>query len=328
MSDVRVRIEGPQQLRLEAFELPDRPAPGSVRIRPHAIGICGSDLHVLHGHHPFVSYPVWPGHEVAGVVEALGEGVDSMWAGRRVVLEPGLACGTCRTCVRGDVHLCEALQVMGFQAPGGMATRFDAPAHRLHALPADIPLDHGALIEPLAVAVRAWRASEALAGREVVVVGAGTIGLMCALVARAEGAEVVVAEVNAARRKMAIERFGLVARPDVPLGGADVVAECVGNEAALRAAVYGLRKGGQLLVIGVHGQDAALPVGLIQDRELRLYGSLMYQGRDFVRALAWVAAGVIPLEPFVSVRRPLHEAAAAYAAAAAGGSVLKVLLQP
>jgi len=263
MNDLRVRVDGPAQLRLEPFELPATPAAGSVRLRVHAIGICGSDLHVLHGHHPFVTYPVWPGHEVAGVVEAIGEGVDPTWIGRSVVLEPGLACGTCRTCARGDVHLCEVLRVMGFQAPGAMATRFDAPVRRIHPLPAGIPVEHGALIEPLAVAVRAWRACAPLAGRDVVVVGAGTIGLMCALVARAEGAEVVVAEVDAERRALASERFGLVARPEVRPDGADLVAECVGHELALRAAVHGLRKGGEVLVIGVHGRDATLPVGLI-----------------------------------------------------------------
>jgi L-iditol 2-dehydrogenase len=326
--EVRVRVDGPEQLRLEPFELPANPAAGSVRIGVHAIGICGSDLHVLHGHHPFVTYPVWPGHELAGVVEAAGEGVDPAWIGRAVVLEPGLACGSCRTCARGDVHLCEVLRVMGFQAPGGMATRFDAPADRIHALPAEIPLDFGALIEPLAVAVRAWRASSPPAGRDVAVIGAGTIGLMCALVARAEGAQVTVVDVDAARRGVASERFGLPVRADLPPNSADTVAECVGNEAALRAAVYGLRKGGELLVIGVHGRDATLPVGLIQDRELRLQGSLMYQSRDFVRAMQLAATGAILLEPFVSARRPLSEAAAAYAVAAAGGTVLKVLLQP
>lgn len=152
MSDQRIVIDAPEQLRLESFAIAQGPAAGAARLRVRAIGICGSDVHVLHGHHPFVSYPVWPGHEVAAEVEAVGAGVDPVWLGRRVVLEPGLVCGECRSCTRGDSHLCESLRVMGFQAPGGMATRFDAPINRLHPLPDEIPTELEALLEPLAAA--------------------------------------------------------------------------------------------------------------------------------------------------------------------------------
>lgn len=324
----RVVVDAPHELRVENVTLSVRPAPGEARLRSRAIGICGSDVHVFHGHHPFVRYPVVPGHELVAEVEAVGDGVDPAWAGASVVLEPGLSCGRCRTCRRGDTHLCESLRVMGFQAPGGMGDAFDAPVHRLHRLPDGLPTEVGALVEPLAVATRALRAVDPVAGRDVLVLGAGTIGLVCALVARADGGHVTVVEPHAARRRLAAETFGLATADAAAEDAFDVVLECVGVEAALRAGVLALRKGSTLLVVGVHGHDAALPMGLVQDRELRLQGTLMYQSRDFDRALELMTTGGLDLAPLIGARFPLARAAEAYALAAGGGDVLKVLLVP
>ena len=324
----RVVVDAPRTLRVEEAVLPERPAAGAARLRTRAIGICGSDVHVLAGHHPFVSYPVYPGHELVAEVEAVGDGVDAAWVGRRVVLEPGLSCGLCRTCRRGDTHLCESLRVMGFQAPGGMADAFDAPSHRLHALPDAIATEHGALVEPLAVATRAVRAAGPLAGRDVLVLGAGPIGLVCALVARADGAQVQVVDLDAARRTLAANAFGFAVAPAATPDTVDVAFECVGAEAALRGAVAAVRKGGTVLVIGVHGRDAALQVGIIQDRELCLRGTLMYQSQDFARAIALLEGGTLDVGPLIGARVPLARAAEGYATAERGGAVLKVVLVP
>ena len=324
----RVVVDGPRALRVEDAVLPERPADGWARLRTRAIGICGSDVHVLAGHHPFVSYPVYPGHEAAAEVEAVGAGVDPAWIGRRVVLEPGLSCGACRTCRRGDRHLCETLRVMGFQAPGGMADAFDAPLDRLHALPDGIRTEHGAMVEPLAVATRAIRAAGTLEGRDVLVLGAGPIGVVCALVARTDGARVVVVDRDPARNRLAAEAFGFEVAPAAIPDAVDVAIECVGVEAALRDAVAAVRKGGTVLVVGVHGHDAALQVGIIQDREIRLQGTLMYQREDFARAIELLAGGALDVGPMIGARWPLARAAEGYATAERGGAVLKVLLLP
>jgi L-iditol 2-dehydrogenase len=331
-SALRVAIDAPHALRLETIALPPHPAAGTLRLEPIAIGICGSDLHVLAGHHPFVTYPVHPGHEVVARVTDTGSGIDPAWRGRRVVLEPGLSCRACRPCRRGDTHLCERLAVMGFQAPGGMATAFDAPHDRIHPLPDGIASETGALVEPLAVACRALRALGTLgnvtdvAGDDLLVLGGGTIGLLVALLARTHGANVTLIEPAAQRRALA-SRYALDTHPHPPRGDYDAAIECVGIEAALRDAIAAVRKGGTILVVGVHGHDPRLQAGLIQDRELRLQGTLMYQSRDFEAALDHLQRGAIDPSPLIGARYPLERAAEGYAAAARG-DVLKVLLIP
>ena len=148
------------------------------------------------------------------------------------------------------------------------------------------------------------------------------------LVARADGARVTVVEPHPGRRRLAAEAFGLAVADAAAEDAYDLVLECVGVEAALRAGVLALRKGATLLVVGVHGHDACLPMGLVQDRELRLQGTLMYQSRDFARALELMTAGGLDLAPMIGARFPLARAAEAYALAAGGGDVLKVLLVP
>ena len=326
----RVVIDGPGAMRLEAVDLPV-PGPGEARLRPLAIGICGSDLHVLAGHHPFVRYPVHPGHEIAAEVVAVGDDADAAWIGARAALEPSLVCGTCRPCRSGRYNICENLRVMGFQAPGGMADAFVSPIDRLHRLPDALSDTAGALVEPVAVATHAIRLAELgdgpLSGRDVSVVGAGTIGLLCAQVARAAGAEVTIADVDPARREIA-GGFGMPVVETLPAGSTDVVFECVGVQGALRGAVDALRKGGTVLVVGVYGSDPSVQAGLVQDRELRLQGSLMYTSEDYEEAIRLLAEDAIDAERMVTAVQPLAEVERAFAIAAAGGASIKVMLRP
>jgi len=326
----RVVVDAPERLRVETAQLPAAVPAGHARLRPTAIGICGSDLHVLAGHHPFVSYPVFPGHEVVGEVVAVGngDGVDDGWVGRTVALEPSLACGTCRTCRRGKYHLCEHLRVMGFQAPGAMAELADVPVDRLHPLPDGMPAEHGALVEPLAVATHALRLAGDVRGAGVAVLGAGTIGLTCAAVAREDGADVLVVDPDAARRRIAAERFGFEVAATAAEQAYDVALECVGNEPALRAAIAAVVKAGTVMVVGVHGDDPAIQAGWVQDRELRLQGTLMYQGDDVRRAIDLLSGGRVDAGAWIDARLPLDQAQRGYDLARGGGATLKVLLIP
>jgi L-iditol 2-dehydrogenase len=323
----QVVIPKPGEVSVTEAE-PRRPAPDEAALRVEAIGICGSDIHTFNGEHPFVSYPVWPGHELVGMVEAVGEGVDLALVGTRVALEPSLPCGRCRPCCEGRYNICENLEVLGFQAPGGMAERFTVRADRLHPLPDSLELDTAALVEPMAVAVHAARLPGALAASSVGVVGGGTIGLLTGAAALAYGAaRVVVADPLPERRAVA-EALGLTAVDALEPGSCDVVFECVGSEGALRAGIDACMKGATVIVAGVFGADARVQAGLVQDRELRLQGSLMYVSSDVRDAIRLLAEGRVAASRLVTHRFRLAEAERAFAVAAARGGALKVLLVP
>lgn len=303
---------------------PSTPQAGEALLQPLAVGICGSDLHVFEGQHPFVSYPVYPGHEVAAKVVAVGPGVDPSWQGALVALEPSLTCGRCEPCRSGRYNICEKLKVMGFQAPGAMAEHFVSPIQNLHPLPEGFDVELGAMIEPLAVAVHAVALTQ-VQGRRVAVLGAGTIGLLVAQVARAYGAaSVEVVDLLEPRRRVA-ESLGLQAKtPDS--AKYDVIFECVGSEKALEAAIQGIRKGGTIIVVGVYGQPITISAGLIQDWEIGLKGSLMYTFHDYQEAIRLFASGQVQGRALITHRFALPEVQQAFRAALERGKALKVML--
>jgi threonine dehydrogenase-like Zn-dependent dehydrogenase len=307
------------------------PEAGEVRIRATVVGICGSDLHAACGKHPFIDLPYRPGHEVVGIVDAIGSGVDDSWLGSRVVVEPNLACGHCTQCRAGRYNICRELLVLGCQTPGGLADSFTVAADRLVALNADLDDDHAILIEPLATPIHAVRrAAEAvgdLRGRPVVVIGAGPIGLFVLLAARDAGANVVVADLLQSKRERA-ERLGAVGTfdPTAPdavesalalLGGpAAVVIDCVARESSVAQAVDLVDKGGAIMIVGVAAGATPVRLDLIQDRELALIGNLMYVREDYIAAIDLLASGAVPIDEIISARFDFEHSAEAFTASA------------
>lgn len=317
------------------------PQAGEARVRTTLVGICGSDLHAACGRHPFIDLPYRPGHEAVGVVDAVGPGVDESWVGRRVTIEPNLACGHCTQCRAGRYNICAELLVFGCQTAGALADSFTIAVDRLVALPDDLDDRHAILIEPLATPVhtvrRAGELVGGLEGKAVVVIGAGPIGLFTLLAARHAGARVVVADLLASKRDRA-QRLGAVGTfdPTAPdalataraaLGGpAAVVIDCVSRESSVAQAVELVDKGGAVMIVGVAEGATPVPLGLIQDRELALVGSLMYVREDFTAALDLLAAGAVPVDEIISAAYDLDHAAEAFAASADAENV-KVLVQ-
>ena len=307
------------------------PAEGEVRMHATIVGICGSDLHAACGKHPFIDLPYRPGHEVVGVVDAVGPGVDDTWLGSRVVVEPNLACGHCAQCRAGRYNICRELLVLGCQTPGGLADSFTVAADRLVPLNADMDDDHAILIEPLATPIHAVRrAAEAvgdLRGRPVVVIGAGPIGLFVLLAARAAGANVVVADLVQSKRERA-ERLGAAgtfdpAAPDAVqaalgvLGGpAAVVIDCVARESSVAQAIDLVDKGGAIMIVGVAAGATPVRLDLIQDRELALIGNLMYVREDYTAAIELLGSGAVPVDEIISGRFDFEHTGAAFAASA------------
>lgn len=315
------------------------PGPGEALVRMRAAGICGSDVHAAHGRHPFVPPPYHPGHEVIGIVEALGAGAAGR-VGDRVVVEPILACGSCKTCRDGRYNLCRTMAFFGCTTPlGGMADRFVVPADRLHVVPDGLTDLEAVLIEPLSTPVHAVRlAGPDLSGKSVAILGAGTIGLLVLAAARRGGAaRIAVSEPLAAKRELAL-RLGADAAfdandPDTvravraDLGeSADIVFDCVAIQGTMDQAIAMAIKGGTVVVVGVPVAPVTVPLPQIQDLQVRIQGSATYVREDYVEAIAMLQQGLVRSEDFVTARYPLAEAAAAFEAASTGRNVKVVLL--
>jgi len=298
---------------IEFRDIP-KPSPGrrQVLIRVRRIGICGSDVHVNHGKHPFTTYPVVQGHEFSGVIEKVGKDVTRLRAGMLVTATPQEVCGTCPPCRRGDYHICDRLKVRGFQAPGCAQEWFVTEAEKIVPLPASFTLEQGALVEPVAVGVHSVDRAGKLKGRNVAVLGAGPIGNLVGQVARAQGAKVLITDVSDFRLGVAV-RCGLKAvsnanaeslaeasRRVFGKSGFDTAFECAGVESTLAAAIETIQKGGTIVVVGVFGEHPRVNIGFVQDRELALVGTLMYKYRDFLKVVGLMKAGRVVTEPLDS----------------------------
>ena len=323
-------MTAPGKIQLQNIAVPT-PGPGEVLLRIHRIGVCGSDVHVYHGKHPYTKYPVVQGHEYSASVEAVGPGVTGLALGTKVTSMPQIVCGECAPCQRGDYHICDKLKVEGFQAPGCAQELWVTSADKIIPLPDRFSYEQGALVEPVSVAVHAVHvrqpaagAGQSLAGRRVAVLGAGPIGNLVAQVARSEGAQVLITDLSAYRLEVA-QKCGLTGTSNANAEtlaeaserifgkeGFDVVFECVGVEPTITAAVETIQKGGTLIMVGVFGEKPRIDMGLVQDRELNIRGTLMYQRQDYERAVKLIASGGIVTEPLMSKHFPFDAYLDAY----------------
>ena len=328
--------------RLELRDVPEpTPQDHEILVRTRRIGICGSDIHVFHGTHPFTSYPVVQGHEVSG--EVIETGRDVQWAkrGDRITLIPQVVCGLCPPCGRGDYHICNDLKVMGFQTEGATRELITLSQDNALVLPAGMDLDTGAMIEPLAVAVHALGQGGDISGAKVLVTGVGPIGNLVAQVASAGGAEAIVAtEVSPFRIEIA-ERVGLrhIVNPhQVPLRealqerfgpeGPDMVFECSGSPAAIRDSVDLVRKGGRIVIVAVFEERVPLDLALIQDREITVCGTLMYRRTDYEEAVRLADQGAVRLRELITHTFPFAEYPGAYRAIEeSGDQCMKVMVE-
>jgi threonine dehydrogenase-like Zn-dependent dehydrogenase len=302
-------------------DVPDvEPAAGEVLLAPEAVGICGSEVEGYLGHQANRTPPLVMGHEVAGRVVALGDGVDERWRDRRVAVNPLIA-GPAP--IAGIEQVSEGRQLIGVHRPGGFAASVAVPVHRLRELPDGADARLGALAEPLANGVHAARLGregvEAGPAERVVVLGAGTIGLMtlqAALVGGASWAGVV--ELHPARRAVAeaLGAHGTYSAEDVP-GDVDIVFDAVGAESTRRLAVDLLRPGGCAVMIGLATSSTSLRFDEVIRSGLTVRGSYAYNDADYDEALQWLLdgrAGLGELEPV----QPLDAGPDAFAELSAG----------
>jgi 2-desacetyl-2-hydroxyethyl bacteriochlorophyllide A dehydrogenase len=272
-----LRFHGAGDLRLEELPIPD-PGPGEARIRPQAVGVCGTDAHIFRGEFP-AAVPVTLGHEIGGVVDAVGAAVQSLHAGDLVTIQPNTFCAACRFCRGGREHLCESMRAYGVHMNGGFAEAMTASARNVYRLPEGIGAGIGCFAEPLACCVHGMDRLAMRSGASVLVIGAGAVGLMLTRLARLAGAgHITVSEPNERRRTAAAE-FGAdrTAAPDAIEGEFDYAIDAVGSQSTFEQAVSRAARGGAILVFGAAPAHAAATVRPydIFARELTIVGSLI-----------------------------------------------------
>ncbi len=298
--------------------------PDQIKVKMKRIGVCGSDVHVNHGKHPYTSYPVVQGHEVSAEVVETGAEVTNVKIGDKVTIQPQVVCGKCYPCTHGMYNDCEELKVMGFQTTGMASEYFVVDAEKSLKLPENMNWEHGAMIEPLAVAVHAVRRAGDVKGKKILVFGGGPIGNLVAQSAKALGASgVLLAEISA-YRLAAAEKCGIKtvnnSKDDLPEkiiaafgeDKADYTFECIGINPTMKQAIDYARKGSTIIVVGVFGDLGTINMGFVQDHELSLIGSAMYREEDYMKAIELVSAGLIEFNTLITHRVKFKDYMEAY----------------
>ena len=284
-----------------------------VLIRVRRIGVCGSDIHVYHGKHKYMTFPVVQGHEGAGTVEKIGASVIGLKVGDRVTIMPVLYCGKCRPCRNGKVNVCENVKFIGVSAMGMASDYFLADASKVVLLPDDMEFEQGAMVEPVAVALHAIHRAGGVRDANVLVMGAGPIGNLVAQAAKTMGAKgVMITDLNPHRLKIA-EECGI----DYPVNvgseelndaverafgtdGPDVIFDCAAVKATLNQATSIARKGTNIVIVGNFTEPVTIEMGLMQRREISFISVMIYLPEDFTTAIELLSAGKIHTEQLIT----------------------------
>lgn len=318
-------LDEPNRFRMAEVPMPEA-RPGEALVKVTSAGICASDLATIHGHSPIAAYPLIPGHECVGeVVQApSGSGYNP---GDLVTVFPSVGCGACKACQEGRTNHCPTFKVLGIGLPGGCFAEFlSAKVEQLVRVPRAVYDRAGPLVEPLAVGQHINRRGATAAGETVVIIGAGAIGLSCAFVARAKGAQRIVLVDRFDSRREMLARFGFddfttakglalaewLART---MGPIDLVMDNVCNAETLAAGAKALRPGGRTVLVALPHGDATLPVPYtdVYRKELAYIVSRNYIKQDFIDTVAMLESGAIDAAGMITATFPLAEMPAALA---------------
>jgi L-iditol 2-dehydrogenase len=330
------------------LRLVDRPVPepghGQVQLAMQQVGICGSDVHFWHNGRIgdfVVKAPMALGHEASGIVSKLGPGVTSLKVGDRVAIEPGVTCRVCNYCKDGRYNLCPDVEFCATPPQDGSLSRFYVHAADFcFKLPDHVSLEEGALLEPLSVAVYATNRAGVRLGHTVLVCGAGPIGLVNILTAKAKGASTVcVTDIDEARLKFAKEigadhvvkvtsmdaKTTAQAVEEAMGAKVDISIECSGAASSIQAAIYATKPGGVFVLVGICQDILEIPLLDAALREIDIRGVFRY-ANCYPTALAMVASGRVNVKPLITHRFPLEDAIKAFEAAKKGEGI-KIMIQ-
>lgn len=327
-------LRGVEDLVVEERPVPT-PGPLEVLVQVGSVGTCGSDVHYYrHGRIGdfVVREPLVLGHEAGGRIVAVGEGVPTSRVGERVSLEPGVPCRHCDLCRQGSYNLCP--DVVFFATPpvdGAFAEYLTLAADFAYPVPDSLSDDAAGLIEPLSVGVWANRKAGTTVGSSVLVTGAGPVGLVVVMVAKALGAqEIVVSDVDPARLALATASGAthvVDATGPMPDGlSVDAFVDCSGVTSAVRAGIPAVRRRGSVVLVGMGADEVALPIPVVQNRELVVTGTFRY-ANTWPQAIRLASSGAVDLDSLVTAHVDLDHVQDALAPDPAAHHV-KIMVQP
>jgi alcohol dehydrogenase len=310
-----IQIERPERLRRIDAPSPAPPGPGQALVRTHRLGICGTDISCYLGKFPFFDYPRIPGHELGVEVLQTGAGVEHVQAGDRCSVEPYMNCGRCFACRRGCGNCCVELKVLGVMMDGGLCDRFLVRADKLHPS-RTLSYEQLALVETLAIGCHATDRGGAGAGDQVLIVGAGPIGLATLEFTRLTGAEITVMDVRAERLEFCRRVYGVphtvAFRGDGTEGeqlreitGGDMfplVTDATGNRHSMSGALQYVAHTGSLVYVGITTEEVSFPHPDLHRPEMTIKASRNALPADFSRILQLIAEGTIDTRPWVTHR--------------------------
>ncbi|WP_114575919.1 zinc-binding dehydrogenase [Saliphagus sp. LR7] len=321
---------GPEAVELREGERPS-PGPGEVLVRVHSAGLCGSDAHAYRyeGGYEWIPIPRVMGHEYSGEIVEIGSDVEGFSPGDRIVEEPIHHCGECFQCKNGQENVCQNFSITGMHRDGAYADYTTVEPRHLHPVPDDVPLRHAAITEPTSIATRAVFSQSAVTpGDEVLVEGPGPIGVLVAAVADSMGANVVVSGLgrDARSRLPQVEGLGVdtinVEERDVEGYadartdgiGFDVVFDTTGHHTGVETAIEVVRKGGQVVVVGLPGEPSEVFMTPVVRGEIDVNSSYGSSWSNFEQALRLMENGTIDAEGIIDTGFSTADPASAFEA--------------
>jgi 2-desacetyl-2-hydroxyethyl bacteriochlorophyllide A dehydrogenase len=321
MTNKTITLEEPGRFVLGETDAPSGPGPGDVLVAVRRIGICGTDLHAFRGQQPYFSYPRVLGHELGVEVLELGEGAEGVSVGDRCAVEPYLNCGRCRPCLAGRTNCCSKLQVLGVHIDGGMRQTITVPANKLHKSDC-LRLEQLALVETLGIGAHAVDRSKVVDGEDVLVIGAGPIGLAVTQFAQIAGGQVTVLDINRRRLAFCRDLFGV---PRTIVSGEDgaepidqvreafggelptVVFDATGFPPSMNAAFELTGSGGRLTMVSLVQGDISFNDPEFHRKELTVLATRNSTATDFRRIISLIESGTADTTPWISHRTDFDE---------------------
>lgn len=313
-----IQVEKPGKLDIVELDKPVIENKNEVIVKVKSVGICGSDVHIYHGSNPFTVYPRVIGHEVSGIVEAVGQDVTSLQKGDLVALEPITYCGECYACRNGQPNVCDSLEVFGVHRDGGMAEYLKAEEKNWHKVPGNVSEEAAALMEPMTIGAQATFRGEVREGDTVFVIGAGPTGIACLLQAKQRGAKVFISDFNQNRLDYAksIGADATIQPSEVDVEKeivkltdgemANVVIDAVGLPQTFQQAVELASIAGRVVTLGFNEQPSSIPSLLLTKKELKVVGSRL-QTHQFKKVIEQVGNGELDPTQIISHRYDMEQ---------------------